>query len=97
VLIIGFDFYEKYFLFLDKMNLIEKILNENSHVHIHEDKRFYVEEIIRSLINDGRNMLHVVADFDFTLTMYEKDGVLLPSTFGIIESSDQIAVRIKLY
>jgi hypothetical protein len=79
------------------MNLIEKILNENSHVHIHEDKRVYVEETIRSLIQDGRSLLHVVADFDFTLTMYEKDGVLLPSTFGIIQSNDQIAVRIKLY
>jgi hypothetical protein len=85
---------KKYFSFLDKMNLIEKILNENSHVHIHEDKRVYVEEIIRSLIQDGRSLLHIVADFDFTLTMYEKDGVLLPSTFGIIESDDQIAVRI---
>ncbi len=79
------------------MSFIEKILKNNSHVHIHDDKRVYVEEIIRSLINDGRKMLHVVADFDFTLTMYEKDGVLLPSTFGIIESDDQIAVRIKLY
>ncbi|CAF0855737.1 unnamed protein product [Adineta steineri] len=72
------------------MNLIEQILNQNPHVHIHDDKRVYVEEIIHSLIKDGRNMLHVVADFDFTLTMYEKNGVRLPSTFGVIESSDII-------
>ena len=81
--------------FVDQMSLIEKILNDNSHVHIHDDKRAYVEEIIRSLIKDGRTMLHVVADFDFTLTMYEKDGVVLPSTFGVIESNDYITVRIE--
>jgi hypothetical protein len=75
------------------MNFIEKLLKENSHVHIHDDKRLDVEEIIRSLINDGRNMLHVVADFDFTLTMYEKDGVTLPSTFGVIEWNDRVRVR----
>ena len=68
------------------MSFIEKLLTENSHVHIHDDKRIYVEQIIRSLINDGRKMLHVVADFDFTLTMYEKNGVHLPSTFGVIEA-----------
>jgi hypothetical protein len=79
------------------MNFIEKILKENSHVHIHDDKRVDVEEIICSLINDGRNMLHVVADFDFTLTMYEKDGVSLPSTFGVIESDNRVTVRIQLY
>jgi hypothetical protein len=79
------------------MNFIEKLLNENSHVHIHDDKHIYVEEIIRSLINDGRKMLHVVADFDFTLTMFEKDGVILPSTFGVIESSNRIRVSFQLY
>ncbi|CAF1015558.1 unnamed protein product [Rotaria sp. Silwood1] len=72
------------------MSLIEKILNENSHVHIHDDKRTYVEDTVRSLLNDGRKMLHVVADFDFTLTVYEKNGVILPSTFGVIESNEQI-------
>ncbi len=75
------------------MNFIEKLLQNNLHVHIQEDKRIFVEETIRSLINDGRNMLHVVADFDFTLTMYEKDGVILPSTFGVIESNKQVTVR----
>jgi hypothetical protein len=77
------------------MNFIEKLLNDTSHVHIHDDKRVHVEQIIRSLINDGRKMLHVVADFDFTLTMYEKDGVILPSTFGVIESNDHVTVRIS--
>ncbi|CAF4672357.1 unnamed protein product, partial [Rotaria sp. Silwood1] len=72
------------------MSLIEKILNENSHVHIHDDKRIYVEDTVRSLLNDGRKMLHVVADFDFTLTVYEKNGVILPSTFGVIESNAQV-------
>jgi hypothetical protein len=75
------------------MNFIKKLLQDNLHVHIQEDKRIFVEETIRSLINDGRNMLHVVADFDFTLTMYEKDGVILPSTFGVIESNKQVTVR----
>jgi hypothetical protein len=76
------------------MSFIEKILKNNSHVHIHDDKRVYVEEIIRSLINDGRKMLHVVADFDFTLTMYEKDGAVLPSTFAVIEDNERVRVRI---
>jgi hypothetical protein len=51
------------------MSFIEKLLKDNSHVHIHDDKRDFVEQTIRSLINDGRSMLHVVADFDFTLTV----------------------------
>jgi hypothetical protein len=78
------------------MSFVEKILKENPHVHIHDDKRAQVEETIRSLINDGRSMLHVVADFDFTLTMFEKNGVLLPSTFGVIERNDRIAVSYSI-
>jgi hypothetical protein len=76
------------------MSFIEKLLKENSYVHIHDEKRVQVEEIISSLINDGRSMLHVVADFDFTLTMYEKNGVVLPSTFGVIEEEDRVRVRL---
>ncbi|UJR30221.1 hypothetical protein I4U23_017759 [Adineta vaga] len=72
------------------MNLLEDILKKNPHVHIHDDKHAYVNDIICLLIKDGRKMLHVVADFDFTLTMYEKDGLVLPSTFGVIESNDYI-------
>ena len=79
------------------MNFIEKLLNENPHVHIHDDKRIYVEQTIQSLINDGRKMLHVVADFGFTLTVFEKDGVILPSTFGVIESNDEIKVKIRIF
>ncbi|CAF1934033.1 unnamed protein product [Rotaria magnacalcarata] len=72
------------------MNFIENLLKNNSHVHVHNDKLAYVEQTIRSLISDGRKMLHVVADFDYTLTMYEKDGVILPSTFAVIESNDGV-------
>ncbi|CAF1950506.1 unnamed protein product [Rotaria magnacalcarata] len=72
------------------MNFIENLLKNNSHVHIHNDKLAYVEQTIRSLISDGRKMLHIVADFDYTLTMYEKDGVILPSTFAVIESNDGV-------
>ncbi|CAF3121145.1 unnamed protein product [Rotaria socialis] len=79
-------------LYKNKMNLVEKLLSENSHVHIRDDKRAAVEQTVRSLISEGRQMLHVVADFDFTLTMYEKNGVILPSTFGVIESNDQISL-----
>jgi hypothetical protein len=78
------------------MSFIEKLLKENPHVHIHDHKHIYVEEMIRSLVNDGRKMLHVVADFDFTLTMYEKNGITLPSTFGVIESNDLARVRILM-
>ncbi|CAF4290927.1 unnamed protein product, partial [Rotaria magnacalcarata] len=70
------------------------LLKNNSHVHVHNDKLAYVEQTIRSLISDGRKMLHVVADFDYTLTMYEKDGVILPSTFAVIESNDGVKVRV---
>ncbi|CAF3267060.1 unnamed protein product [Rotaria socialis] len=72
------------------MNFIENLLKNNSHVHVHNDKLAYVEQTIRSLISDGRKMLHVVADFDYTLTMYEKDAVILPSTFAVIESDDRV-------
>jgi hypothetical protein len=81
------------FDFQIKMSFIEKLLNANSHVHIHDDKRDDVEQIIRLLINDGRKMLHVVADFDHTLTMYEKDGLILPSAFGVIQCNDTVTVR----
>ncbi|CAF1114234.1 unnamed protein product [Rotaria sp. Silwood1] len=74
------------------MSFIENLLQTNSHVHIHNDKRVYVEQTIRSLINDGRKMLHIVADFDFTLTMYEKNGVALPSTFAVIEGDDRVTL-----
>lgn len=74
------------------MHLLDELLKANAHVHVHEEKRAHVDEVLRSLIRDGRSMLHVVADFDFTLTMYEKDGVVLPSTFGVIESNDFIRV-----
>lgn len=77
------------------MESIEKFLQENPQIHIADEKRSAVEKTIRSLINDGRKMLHVVADFDFTLTMYEKNDVVLPSTFGVIEDNDDIRVRRK--
>jgi hypothetical protein len=76
------------------MSFIEKLLKENKHVHIHEDKRDFVEQTIHSLIRDGRKMLHIVADFDFTLTMYEKDGETLPTTYAIIENDQRVRVRI---
>jgi hypothetical protein len=75
------------------MSFIENLLKDHSNVHIHEDKRDFVEQTIRSLINDGRKMLHVVADFDFTLTMYEKDGKMLPSSYGVLEGDQRITVR----
>lgn len=77
------------------MSLIDNLLQTSSHVHIADDKREFVEQTIRSLINDGRHMLHVVADFDFTLTVYEKDGVVLPSTYAVIEGDDRVTVRLK--
>ena len=46
------------------MNFVENLLKTNSHIHIHNDKRAYVEQIICSLILDGRKMLHIVTDFD---------------------------------
>lgn len=76
------------------MSFIDNLLKTNSHVHIHHDKRNHVEQTIRSLMNDGREMLHVVTDFDHTLTMYEKDGTALPSTFGVIEGDDRVKVSI---
>ena len=79
------------------MNFIDKLLKSNSHVHIDDKKKIHVEQIICSLINDGRKMLHVVADFDFTLTVFERNGVTLPTTFGVIEANDQVTVRIKHY
>jgi hypothetical protein len=77
------------------MHFIDKLLTDNSHVHIDDKKKLIVEQIICSLINDGRKMLHVVADFDFTLTVYERNGVTLPTTFGVIEANDQVTVRIR--
>lgn len=75
------------------MHSIETFLQAHSHVHIADEKRPQVFETLRALIDDGRQRLHVVADFDFTLTMYEKDGRVLPSTFGVIESNEHVTVR----
>ena len=75
------------------MESVLKFLEENPHIHIHSEKRYHVEETLRALIRDGRKMLHVVADFDFTLTMYEKDGKVLSSTFGVIESNENVKVK----
>lgn len=77
------------------MNLLENILQTNPHVHVQDEKRAHVDDVLRSMVKDGRKMLHVVADFDFTLTMYEKDGLVLPSTFGVIESNNYIKVSNK--
>lgn len=78
------------------MSFVDKLLRESTHVHIDETKRAFVEQTIHSLINDGRSMLHVVADFDFTLTVYEKDGIILPSTYAVIEGDDRVKVRIPI-
>lgn len=75
------------------MDTINKFIRENPHIHISEQKRDRVEQTIRNLVEQGRKMLHVVADFDFTLTMHRKNGVTLPSTFGVIESNDTVMVR----
>lgn len=77
------------------MNFIDKLLNDHPYAHIHAEKRAKVEEILHRLISDGRQMLHVVADYDFTLTMYEKNGVNLPSTFGVIERNNHVTVNRK--
>ena len=82
------------FAFLDQMSFIENLLRLHPSLHVHADKQDDVEQIIVSLMRDGRHMLHVVADFDFTLTMYEKDGVILPSTHAVIESDDRVKVRL---
>jgi hypothetical protein len=75
------------------MDSIETFLLAHPHIHIHDDKRAHVKQLIRSLIDDGRQRLHVVADFDFTMTIYEKDGQRSASTFGVVESNDRIKVR----
>lgn len=74
------------------MNFIAKLLKDYPHVHIQDNKRSLVEKKLRTLIIDGRSMLHVVADFDFTLTNYEKDLVILPTTFGVVKTSQRITV-----
>jgi len=41
------------------MNFIENILKDQSNVHIYENKRDFVEQTIRSLINGGRKILKI--------------------------------------
>ena len=78
------------------MSFIERLLKTNSHVHVHNDKRARVEQTIHALISDGQEMLHIVVNFDFRLTMYEKDGLNLPSTFAFIEDDERVKVRISV-
>jgi hypothetical protein len=74
------------------MHFIEHLLATYPHVHIHADKRQRVQDIVDQLIHDGRALLQVVADYDFTLTIYEKDGHMLPSTHAVIENDDRVRV-----
>lgn len=82
-------------LFRSKMGLVEELLAGRPHVHIHEAKRARVEEILRSLVADGRKLLHVVADFDFTLSAYEHNGAPGLSTFAVIENNERAVVRAR--
>ena len=75
------------------MTFIERLLRLHPSLQVQNDKRDYVEQILASMKRDGRQMLHVVADFDYTLTMYEKDDVTLPSTHAVVESDDRVKVR----
>ncbi|UJR16292.1 hypothetical protein I4U23_003198 [Adineta vaga] len=72
------------------MSCIEKLLQTYSNVHIQDDKRTHVEEVIQSLINDGRKKLHIVADFDYTLSTYEVNGNPAPTTFAVVESNEHV-------
>lgn len=75
------------------MSFLENLLKDNKNVHIHPDKQDFVEQTLHALIKDGRKMLHVVADFDYTLTLHEKNGERLPTTYAILEDDARITVR----
>ncbi|CAF0801908.1 unnamed protein product [Adineta ricciae] len=72
------------------MNWTEKFLQTFPQAHIQDDKRAHVEEVIKAMIKDGRSMLHVVADFDFTLSTYDNNGDPAPSTFAVIETDERV-------
>lgn len=75
------------------MSFVEKLRQKFSYVHVAEEKKILVDEILRTLIDGGRKKIHVVVDFDFTLTQYEKDGKDLPSTYAVIESYQHVKVN----
>lgn len=83
-----------YFLLrlLDLMNFVENLLRNYPYVRVHPDKRVFVEQVIQNLTRDGRKLLHIITDFDFTLTKYEKNGQHLPSTFAVIEGDSRVQV-----
>ena len=72
------------------MNFLENLLAKFPSVRVHPEKRLAVGQLLERLIKDGREQLHVIADFDFTLTRYEKNGKHLPSTFAVIESDPRV-------
>lgn len=75
------------------MNVLETLLAKFPSVRVQPEKRLAVARLLERLIKDGREQLHVIADFDFTLTRYEKNGKRLPSTFAVIESDPRVKVK----
>lgn len=73
--------------------MLDELLRLHPELHVHDAKRTRVGQILESLIKDGRHLLHFVTDFDFTLTVFEKHGVVLPTSFGVIENSNRVKVN----
>lgn len=58
---------------------------KNKSVHIRDPEK--VEQIIRNIVNGGKDKLQVVADFDRTLTKFHKNGVMNPTSHNALERS----------
>lgn len=53
--------------------------------HCHIRDREHVADLLTALVTDGVSRLHVVSDFDHTITKpYKTDGRRIPSSFGVL-------------
>jgi hypothetical protein len=74
-------------------NNLDCLLKISKDVHIKDFNK--VAEKLKYLDENTVDSLHIVADFDMTLTKYWKDGQRSTSSHGVVEKSNQMSVEAK--
>ncbi|XP_074649626.1 7-methylguanosine phosphate-specific 5'-nucleotidase-like isoform X2 [Tubulanus polymorphus] len=78
---------------VDGINPSTMLELEKQGVHIRDLD--YVKDILQQMIEDGKDKLQVIADFDRTLTKYSHNGQLVPTSHGIMDDSDLMPIDFK--
>lgn len=73
---------------------IDALLKANNDVHIKDLPG--VRDIIKKLRADGPSKLHIISDFDMTLTKYWVNGQRSVSSHGVLEKSSFLSLEARL-